>query len=99
MQDNKVFERLAQGQDSLIDQTQRQLEEFAHKGYRTLCFGMATLEPAFYEKWAKEFHKASITLENREKLLAEAAENIEKDLTLVGATAIEDKLQDVGNNA
>ena len=32
---------------------------------------------------------------DREKLVQEAAELIERDLTLVGATAIEDKLQEV----
>ncbi|KAH7728267.1 putative phospholipid-transporting ATPase IA [Aphelenchoides avenae] len=92
--DNKIFERLSHGQDGLVEQTQQHLVEFAQKGYRTLCFGMANVDASFYEEWSKEFHEASIALENREELLSDAAEKIEKDLTLVGASAIEDKLQD-----
>ena len=42
------------------------------------------------------FHEASIALTKRDELVAEAAELIEKELTIVGATAIEDKLQEVG---
>lgn len=40
-------------------------------------------------------HEASISLEDRENRLAEAADRIERELILIGATAIEDKLQDV----
>ena len=40
------------------------------------------------------FHKASLEIDNRDKKVAEVAELIEKNLTLMGATAIEDKLQD-----
>lgn len=42
--------------------------------------------------------EASISLENREARLAEAAEQIEKDMILIGATAIEDKLQDASHS-
>lgn len=56
---------------------------------------MRTVSEDFYNNWNKTHHEASIALENREKLLADAAEQIEKELTLVGASAIEDKLQDV----
>jgi magnesium-transporting ATPase (P-type) len=38
---------------------------------------------------------ASVALENRGQRIAEVAEEIERDLVIVGATAIEDKLQDV----
>jgi hypothetical protein len=48
-----------------------------------------------YEKWNDNFKKASIAIENREMKLEEVAEEIEKNLTLLGVTAIEDKLQKV----
>lgn len=38
-------------------------------------------------------HEAEVALEDREGKLAACAERIEKALTLVGATAIDDKLQ------
>uniref|UniRef100_A0A915D5Y4 Phospholipid-transporting ATPase n=1 Tax=Ditylenchus dipsaci TaxID=166011 RepID=A0A915D5Y4_9BILA len=94
--DNVIIDRLSSSnQDkSAVDQLEEHLEEYATKGYRTLCFAKATIDPHFYEEWAEQFRKASLALENREQQLAEAAEKIERDLRLVGATAIEDKLQD-----
>lgn len=73
------------------------MQEYACKGYRTLCFASTSIHPQFYKEWAERFKKASISLENREKKLADVAEEIEKNFTLIGATAIEDKLQDVEN--
>ena len=63
-------------------------------GLRTLCIASAEIEPHKYEEWNKVFYEASTSLENREQKVADAAELIEKNLELLGATAIEDKLQD-----
>ena len=41
------------------------------------------------------YHEACIAISNREDKVAAIAEQIETNLTLVGATAIEDKLQQV----
>ena len=43
--------------------------------------------------WNEKFIEASQALQNREEKLEEVANLIEKDLTLLGSTAIEDKLQ------
>jgi phospholipid-transporting ATPase len=47
-----------------------------------------------YERWSAIYEAASTTLINRADELDKAAELIEKNMTLLGATAIEDKLQD-----
>jgi len=52
------------------------------------------LSESEYAKWAEEFHKASTTLVDRTEEMERVSELIEKELTLLGATAIEDKLQD-----
>ncbi|KAI0226825.1 Phospholipid-transporting ATPase IB [Lamellibrachia satsuma] len=70
------------------------LEEFATLGLRTLCIAVADLSEASYNQWNEEFHRASTMIVDREKKVAEVAEAIEKDLILLGATAIEDKLQE-----
>ena len=41
------------------------------------------------------YHEACIAISNREEKVAAIAEQIETNLILVGATAIEDKLQQV----
>ncbi|KAK0417961.1 hypothetical protein QR680_013300 [Steinernema hermaphroditum] len=92
--DNVIIERLSMGQEEMVEKVRDHLMEYASHGYRTLCFASADLDPEFYRKWAVGFHASSIAIERREELLAEAAEAIERNLTLIGATAIEDKLQD-----
>ncbi|KAL8253658.1 hypothetical protein R6Q59_031879, partial [Mikania micrantha] len=47
-----------------------------------------------YENWNEKFIQAKSSLRDRERKLDEVAELIEKDLTLIGCTAIEDKLQE-----
>lgn len=47
-----------------------------------------------YKRWSQIYDNAATTLTNRAEELDKAAEMIEKDMFLVGATAIEDKLQD-----
>lgn len=92
--DNVIFERLASEQDEIIETTLDHLKDFASEGLRTLCIASADIESRDYEEWNKIFYEASTALENREQKVADAAELIEKNLVLLGATAIEDKLQD-----
>ena len=70
------------------------LTVFASEGLRTLCIADKVLAEedfsAWYNKW---YHPATIALDHRDELLEEAAIEIEQDLRLLGATAIEDKLQ------
>ena len=47
-----------------------------------------------YKKWSIIHDKAAATINGRADELAKAAEIIERDLFLLGATAIEDRLQD-----
>ena len=51
-----------------------------------------------YSLWNKKYKQASIQIQNRDKAMQKLQAEIERDCSLVGATAIEDKLQDdVGN--
>jgi len=47
-----------------------------------------------FSDWKAKHHNAAISLENREDKLDAVYNQIEKDLDLLGCTAIEDKLQD-----
>ena len=47
-----------------------------------------------YQEWKVTFYKASTALQMRDKKLEDAAQLIENRLKLLGASAIEDKLQD-----
>jgi phospholipid-transporting ATPase len=47
-----------------------------------------------YQTWSSIYNQAAATINGRGEALDKAAEIIEKDMFLLGATAIEDKLQD-----
>jgi len=89
-----IFERLKAGQDELKIDTQDHLDNFAVDGLRTLCLGTRDLTEQEFSDWKAAHHNAAISLENREEKLDEVYNQIERNLDLLGATAIEDKLQD-----
>ncbi|KAF5920343.1 hypothetical protein HPG69_009593, partial [Diceros bicornis minor] len=64
------------------------------EGLRTLCVAYKRLIQEEYEGVRKLLQAAKMALQDREKKLAEAYEQIEKDLILLGATAVEDRLQE-----
>jgi magnesium-transporting ATPase (P-type) len=72
---------------------QSHLGEFASEGLRTLVLGIRFLTDGECEDWLQQYRKAASSLKNRDGMLRDAASSIEKDLHIVGATAVEDKLQ------
>uniref|UniRef100_A0A9J2QAG0 Phospholipid-transporting ATPase n=1 Tax=Ascaris lumbricoides TaxID=6252 RepID=A0A9J2QAG0_ASCLU len=64
------------------------------KGYRTLCMAVTELTDKEYMEWEPGYYRASIALDSREMLIEQQAEKIERNLRLLGATGIEDKLQE-----
>uniref|UniRef100_A0A8C2P4U3 Phospholipid-transporting ATPase n=1 Tax=Capra hircus TaxID=9925 RepID=A0A8C2P4U3_CAPHI len=69
-------------------------QDFASDGLRTLMLAYRELDSAFFQDWSKKHSEACLSLENRENKISIVYEEIERDLMLLGATAIEDKLQD-----
>ncbi|XP_074274505.1 phospholipid-transporting ATPase 3-like [Silene latifolia] len=92
--DNVIYERLREGNEGLKIATREHLERFGSSGLRTLCLAYKILGADMYEAWNEKFIQAKSSLRDREKKLDEVAEVIEKDLILIGSTAIEDKLQE-----
>ncbi|KAJ3254549.1 hypothetical protein HK103_007103 [Boothiomyces macroporosus] len=92
--DTVILERLAKENNPYVDPTCVLLEEYACEGLRTLCIAYRDISEEEYREWSQVYDKAATTINNRGEELMKAAELIEKDLILLGATAIEDKLQD-----
>jgi phospholipid-translocating ATPase len=93
--DSVIYSRLKKGEQAeLRRETAQHLEMFAVEGLRTLCIAERELSEEEYREWRKEHDIAATALENREEKLEEVADKIERDLTLLGGTAIEDRLQD-----
>ncbi|KAF9160967.1 hypothetical protein BGX21_001832 [Mortierella sp. AD011] len=91
--DTVILERLSPDNE-FVDATLQHLEDYATEGLRTLCVAMREIPEKDYQSWSQVYDRAATTIQNRSEELDKAAEMIEKDLFLLGATAIEDKLQD-----
>ncbi|XP_036888858.1 phospholipid-transporting ATPase VB isoform X2 [Sturnira hondurensis] len=74
--------------------TQKHLDLYARDGLRTLCIAKKVISEEDFRRWASFRHEAEAALENREELLMETAQHLENQLTLLGATGIEDRLQE-----
>ncbi|KAF8787869.1 putative phospholipid-transporting ATPase IM like protein [Argiope bruennichi] len=92
--DSVIFERLGASSTDLKNKTSDHLNKFASEGLRTLCLASKDLDENTYNSWNEKFHEASVAMEHREERMNALYEDLEQNMTLVGATAIEDKLQD-----
>lgn len=71
------------------------LHEFSVEGLRTLVCAKKELSEDEYNKWYNEsYSPASLSLQDRQTKLDQAAELIEREMELIGVTAIDDELQD-----
>ncbi|PWN51558.1 putative P-type ATPase [Violaceomyces palustris] len=91
--DTVILARLSENQP-FTEQTMVHLEDFATEGLRTLCIAMREVAEQEYRQWSKIYDQAAAQIQNRSEALDKAAELIEQNLFLLGATAIEDKLQE-----
>ncbi|XP_025267737.1 phospholipid-transporting ATPase ID isoform X2 [Camponotus floridanus] len=92
--DNVIYERLKKDSEEIMTKTLDHLNKFAGEGLRTLCLSVRDLDESFFNNWKQRHQEAALSQENRDDKLDAIYEEIEKDMSLLGATAIEDKLQD-----
>ncbi|XP_049594131.1 phospholipid-transporting ATPase IC [Syngnathus scovelli] len=91
--DTVIYERLSPNSKHK-ELTQIALDKFANETLRTLCLCYKDISSSEYEAWSRKHMDAQVTLNNRDAALDHVYEMIEKNLMLIGATAIEDKLQE-----
>ena len=96
--DTAILDSLAKTDDQetkkMIDITIKQLGSYSRKGLRTLCMSKRIISEEEYNKWNELHKKAEQSLKNNEELLLESHNRIEVNLELMGATGIEDSLQE-----
>ena len=92
--DSHIIPRLAEGQDVLIKTTERYLQTYAEDGLRTLILAQKEVDPEYYDNWSRQYNEAQVSMVDRQAKMDEVSEKIELDFTLIGSTAIEDKLQE-----
>ncbi|XP_003978792.1 phospholipid-transporting ATPase IC [Takifugu rubripes] len=91
--DTVIYERLSPN-SKYKESTQTALDEFANATLRTLCLCYKDISTAEFAAWSRKHKEAQVAMANRDEALDRVYEEIEKNLMLIGATAIEDKLQD-----
>ena len=98
--DSVIYERLAADQDPVLKaQTSNDMETFANGGLRTLCIAYRYLEEQEYLEWSAFYDTAihdsmTSSANDRDEMIEAANTRIEHSLYLLGATALEDKLQE-----
>ncbi|XP_004486850.1 probable phospholipid-transporting ATPase 4 [Cicer arietinum] len=92
--DSIIFDRLSKNGKKYLEVTSRHLNEYGEAGLRTLALAYRKLDEQEYSDWNDEFQKAKTTVgPSREAMLEKVSDSMERELILVGATAVEDKLQ------
>ncbi|KAG0701867.1 hypothetical protein DFH29DRAFT_924776 [Suillus ampliporus] len=93
--DSVIYERLAANVDpALKEKTSKDMDFFANGGLRTLCIGYRVVAEDEFLQWLRKYEAAQSTVENRDEAIENAAEEVEHSLQILGATALEDKLQE-----
>lgn len=102
--DTVMYERLRPTNDPAVKQTRnltlQHMEQFASEGLRTLVIGTTDVDPDFFESWVIRYRTAindmrqiDLRRNGEDNDIDRLMEEIEKNLDILGATAIEDRLQ------
>ncbi|XP_055682431.1 phospholipid-transporting ATPase IF isoform X2 [Lutzomyia longipalpis] len=78
----------------LITETQNHINDFAKLGLRTLTVARRKITNSEYIEFSNEITQANNSLTDRKALVESCQQKIERNLELLGATAVEDALQD-----
>lgn len=96
--DSSMFSCLAPSEDNemkeIIFKTQQHLNNYARRGLRILVMAKRILSAEEYNTWLDFHQEAELSLDEREQLFMESARRIEMNMELLGATGIEDRLQE-----
>ncbi|KIW86236.1 hypothetical protein Z517_01631 [Fonsecaea pedrosoi CBS 271.37] len=88
-----VEESLVLDDDVVFERCFQHIDDFATEGLRTLLYAYRYLTEDEYKTWKEVYLSATTSIVDRQEKIEHAAELLETRLELLGATAIEDKLQ------
>ncbi|KIW64501.1 hypothetical protein PV04_09429 [Phialophora macrospora] len=91
--DDLVEESLVVDDHAVFERCFQHIDDFATEGLRTLLYAYRYLTEIEYGEWKQIYLSATTSISDRQEKIERAAELLETKLELLGATAIEDKLQ------
>lgn len=93
--DSIILPRLKQTfKNDAVTAAEQHVREFAAEGLRTLVYGRRILSEKEYSSWSDRYKEAATSITNRQEKMDCLSEEIENHLDFLGASGIEDKLQD-----
>lgn len=87
-------DELIQSEEYVLERTLQAIDEFSTEGLRTLLYAYKWIDSSEYAGWEERYHLAKTSLTDRKAKIDRIGAEIEDDLSLLGTTAIEDKLQE-----
>lgn len=88
-----INETTASSPEKVLQTCFQHIDTYATEGLRILLYGYRYLSASEYATWETTYQSATTSLADRQQRIEAAAETIETNLELAGASAIEDKLQ------
>ncbi|KAL8549320.1 hypothetical protein ACS0TY_008243 [Phlomoides rotata] len=89
-----MFERLSDNGKKYEEETREHINEYADVGLRTLILAYRELSEEEYTAFNEKNYEAKNSVSvDRQELIDEVTEEIEKEMILLGVTVVEDKLQ------
>lgn len=93
--DNVINARLSKDNPiGNIEKISADLLTFSKKGYRTLLLAFRIISETEFLAWKVKYDEAARAIYDREERMSDLSEEIEKELILLGCTAVEDSLQE-----
>ena len=96
-----MYDRLKDKKDKILTLTQSHIQQYAEEGLRCLVVCTKLITKEQFNDWNTKYVKACTDMEQLEKLkngelndIESLEDELEQNLELLGATAIEDRLQD-----
>lgn len=85
---------LMTNEEYILESCLQSIEDFSTEGLRTLLYSYKLIPIDEYRQWADKYHEAKTSLKDRKSKIDSIGGEIENNLKLLAATAIEDKLQE-----
>ena len=98
--DTKIFEGINNySRDNILEKTKEHVDNFARNGLRTLCYSFKNISENEFREWFSKYNDMKEYLKinnknNKENEIENLIKEIESNCFLLGATALEDQLQD-----
>ena len=94
--DTKLLKKINDySQENILEITKEHVDNFARRGLRTLCYAFRIIPENECNRWFNEYNKLKEnTSKDKDKIENNLIEEIESHCYLLGATALEDQMQD-----